>query len=541
MSTEILNAALTYIEAGFSVIPVNPKNKRPLLETWAEFQRRRPGKAEVISWWGLHPKAMIGIVTGKISGISVIDCDSQEAWERVQGMLPDSLVTPIAKTPRGYHLYFAHEEGLTTKAEILPGVDSRSDGGYIIAPPSIRQDGGTYTWVEGLDIKEVARARLPGDLLGSHAFNKDNNKGTYIEGDDKSETNAPRFFTRGRRDDDLFHAANSLTRGGADPAFTSQVLNILAQNCKPPFPQNEVNAKIASALSRAERREVNLAEDVREWVLSSTGVFLSSEVARCRQLSSRDDQKNLSKILSRLCSEGIIERYGNKNGQFRRIENDVEPVNFLDAPTEEFPITWPMGLEDHCVIYPGNIVVVAGTKSAGKTAFLLNVAKENMHRHEIVYLNSEMGDTEFRKRLELFDDVPLRSWRLQAFHRSGSFADLITPEKKIFIVDFLEVTTDFWKVAAYLQDIHKKLKDGIALVALQKSMGKGAGRGGDFSMEKARLYLTLDYLKGQNRNRLTIADAKAWRTDRNPRGMTLDYKLARGSRFVEQGFWRDAA
>ena len=53
------------------------------------------------------------------------------------------------------------------------------------------------------------------------------------------------------------------------------------------------------------------------------------------------------------------------------------------------------------MIYPGNIVIVAGSKSAGKTSFLLNTVKENMHQHEIVYLNSEMGDTEFRKRLEL--------------------------------------------------------------------------------------------------------------------------------------------
>ncbi len=114
-----------------------------------------------------------------------------------------------------------------------------------------------------------------------------------------------------------------------------------------------------------------------------------------------------------------------------------------------------------------------------------------MHRHEILYLNLEMGDTEFRKRLELFDDVLLSSWKFKAYHRASNFADLITAEKKVFIVDFLEVTTDFWKVAQYIQEIHRKLKDGICIIALQKAEGKDAGRGGDFSKEKARLYLSL--------------------------------------------------
>jgi len=150
-----------------------------------------------------------------------------------------------------------------------------------------------------------------------------------------------------------------------------------------------------------------------------------------------------------------------------------------------------------------------------------------------------MGDTEFRKRLELFEDVPLSSWKFHPYHRASDFADLITPEKKIFIVDFLEVTTDFWKVGGMIQEIHKKLKEGVCIIALQKADNKDTGRGGDFSKEKARLYLSLDYLNDQKVNRIKITDAKAWRTDRNPRGMYRNYKLVKGSRFVPVTDWRD--
>jgi len=132
------------------------------------------------------------------------------------------------------------------------------------------------------------------------------------------------------------------------------------------------------------------------------------------------------------------------------------------------------------MIYPGNIIIVAGGKSSGKTAFLLNTVKLNQAQHEIVYLNSEMGDTEFRICLELFEGMKLTDWKFKAYHRMGNFEDLVTDERKIFIIDFLEVTTDFWKVAQYIQRIHRKLKEGIAIIALQKSDSKEAGRGGGF-------------------------------------------------------------
>jgi hypothetical protein len=162
-----------------------------------------------------------------------------------------------------------------------------------------------------------------------------------------------------------------------------------------------------------------------------------------------------------------------------------------------------------------------------------------MHKHDVVYLNSEMGDTEFRKRLELFDKVKLSDWKLKAYHRSSNFADLITPEKKIFIVDFLEVTTDFWKVAQYIQEIHNKLKEGICVIGLQKSDNKETGRGGDFSKEKSRLYLGLDYVKEDRSNVAKIVDAKAWRGSRNPRGLQREYKLINGSNFYAAQGWRE--
>jgi hypothetical protein len=74
------------------------------------------------------------------------------------------------------------------------------------------------------------------------------------------------------------------------------------------------------------------------------------------------------------------------------------------------------------------------------------------------------------------------------------------------------------------------LDNGIAVIAIQKVPGRALGRGGDFTAEKARLYLTLD--KGE----ITITKGKLWADQLiNPRGMTWKFKLVGGCKFVTQG------
>ena len=546
----ILNAALRYAEMGLSIFPCKPTDKKPYVG-WAEFQTRRASADEIRAWWQKWPRAMIGIVTGEISNLFVVDCDNPAAYETIQKLLPDSLMLPTARTPRtegGWHLYFAHPKGCNTtiKAGVLSGVDYRGNGGYVIAPPSINGNERAYAWQEGLALGEVAPPPLPGGL---QAALKVNNK-FYMEGCGQNENQRPQettkttsdhsFFHQGSRDNDLFHAANCLIKGGCAINFTKQVLDILARNSIPPFPVDEIKAKIDSAIKRAEARERNLAAEIRGWCETTNGHFMTTDCHKELQLTTKDHMKAANMALLRLCegANPLLEKYGGKRGCYRRIENDVEEVDFLNAPTEDFPLALPLGIDSYCKLYPGNIVVVAGSKSAGKTAFLLNIVKDNMRQHEVVYLNSEMGDTEFRKRLELFE-MPLKDWNFHAYNRTSNFADLITPEKKIFIVDFLEVTTDFWKVAQYIHDIHKKLKEGLCIIALQKSDGKDAGRGGDFSKEKARLYIALDYLPDERTNRVKIVDAKAWRMNINPRGKYRNYKLIKGAKFITDGDWME--
>src|SRR5262245_21117873 len=67
-------AALAYLAAGFSVVPIAPGTKRPLAE-WKVYQARRPTTVEVRTWYTTHPTAGVAVVCGAVSGLAVIDFD----------------------------------------------------------------------------------------------------------------------------------------------------------------------------------------------------------------------------------------------------------------------------------------------------------------------------------------------------------------------------------------------------------------------------------------------------------------------------------
>jgi hypothetical protein len=175
------------------------------------------------------------------------------------------------------------------------------------------------------------------------------------------------------------------------------------------------------------------------------------------------------------------------------------------------------------------VVIVAGEANAGKTALLLNVVRKNMHLHKIEYFSSEMRAEEFHLRLVKFDDVKMSDWRFSPRERSTKFADVIVPDS-LNIIDYLEVTKDFYEVGGDIKDIFDRLGKGIAIIALQKKKGSDIGRGGDFTLEKPRLYMSMQ--PGE----IKIVKGKNWANPHlNPNNMTWKFKLVQGCKFIETG------
>jgi hypothetical protein len=156
-----LEAALTYADMGWRVHPLhgitkdggctcgNPecppkrRGKHPRINDWPN--QASCNEATIRSWWKKWPDSNVGIVTGAISGIAVLDIDGPEGEESIKGLnLP---VTVEVKTRRGRHLYFRHP-GYPVKncVGMLSGLDLKGDGGYVVAPPSKHAEG-NYTWI----------------------------------------------------------------------------------------------------------------------------------------------------------------------------------------------------------------------------------------------------------------------------------------------------------------------------------------------------------------------------------------------------------
>lgn len=106
-----LNAALRYRRQGLSVIPIEPRGKTPLVE-WKEFQKRRATETEIRAWFRKWPNANVGIVTGKISDLVVVDIDADrvdDPDETLQAILKDAPTDMIARTGGGgYHAFYRY-------------------------------------------------------------------------------------------------------------------------------------------------------------------------------------------------------------------------------------------------------------------------------------------------------------------------------------------------------------------------------------------------------------------------------------------------
>jgi hypothetical protein len=92
--------------------------------------------------WGQYPAPLVGVATGVASRIDALDLDRKhpeavEWWATHRHRLP---ATRTHRTrARGLHLLFQHTAGLRCTAGVIaPGVDTRSDGGYIIWWPAAR-------------------------------------------------------------------------------------------------------------------------------------------------------------------------------------------------------------------------------------------------------------------------------------------------------------------------------------------------------------------------------------------------------------------
>lgn len=311
----MLKFAKGYLKAGASVMPVN-RNKIPCLKSWAFLQERKPTVEELEQWWREFPNANIGIITGKISNITVVDVDRGG----------DTSILPTTDTIQtgsgGFHYYYQYFEGYRNKGRILPFIDIRGDGGYVVAPPSIHENGNQYKLINA-----VGKAPFPIHLFGGER--KNTNWETLMSG-----------IPEGSRNQTAAQVCGKLLRTFSPSEWETIVWPMIQDwNNKnnPPLSKNELRSTF-KAISR-------------------------SEIQKRNPKSYELETKPLT--MSEIIDLGIEE---------------------LDQTKEEDIVSFGYSfLDDHLTgLFKGELLIVGGETGTGKTTFVTNIVMKVSKKHKVM-------------------------------------------------------------------------------------------------------------------------------------------------------------
>jgi|SoiMetStandDraft_2_1073263.scaffolds.fasta_scaffold18348_4 hypothetical protein len=250
----MMRTALALASKGLHVFPCLPRRKEPATTHGCKDATK---DADMIRhWWGIEPHYNVAIATGTISGIFVVDIDSQDAefelskLEAQHGELPATVETI---TPRpGRHLYFRMPDTSVRNSEsrIAPKIDVRGSGGYVLAPPSIHPSGRPYAW--SVDSAGTI-AEAPAWLLDRICeCSNGNGQATPVA---EWRALVADGVSEGQRDCMVTRLSGHLLRRFLDPFVVLDLMQCWnAQRCQPPLPEDDVTRIVNSICAKELRR-----------------------------------------------------------------------------------------------------------------------------------------------------------------------------------------------------------------------------------------------------------------------------------------------
>lgn len=397
-------AALAYAEKfGFHVIPLhsiiagkcscgkddcNSPGKHP--RTRYGVKDGTIDTVRIKNWWGNWHEANVGLVAGQKSCILVIDVDkhgdvngleSLKAKEADIGKLPDT-VTQLTGGG-GIQLFFKYPgQKVKNGVNILPGVDIRSDDGYVVAPPSNHKSGQVYSWKEGCKPGEKTLAELPQTwielLTGANTGKKGSRKPFTLSEE----------IPDGTRNHNNFKYASSLRSKGMNREEIIAALKAVNPRNKPELTDDEIE-EIADSVMRYEPG-INVEADPEEEEFNRAYKYTPYRVkfGRLKQVTKKKDDgteeyKELANFVA-YPSQDILRDDGKNTERYFSICGrlyDGTPLDTVTIPASKFMsmswITDAWGMD--AIISPGNgtektlrhaIQILAKDKAESRTVYI---------------------------------------------------------------------------------------------------------------------------------------------------------------------------
>ena len=230
------DVAMFYTSRNIKVFPVKKQGKSPLCTNG--FKSATTDKIVLQEWNNKFPNCNVGIPTGSINNIFVVDVDGEQGVESLNRLelIYGKLDAPTVITGKGKHLYFKMPVNTDIKSsvsKIANHIDIRANGGYVVAPPSIHENGHQYTW-ENFDINQDF-PQSPSWLI-SLIVNAEKQP-LPVSGVLEEISNAP----QGQRNDTLYKRSISLIRRAKKEFSDMEEIK-----------QNIINSSLQSGLSKEE-------------------------------------------------------------------------------------------------------------------------------------------------------------------------------------------------------------------------------------------------------------------------------------------------
>lgn len=245
-SHSLVEAAIDYAREGMPVFPVKPRGKSPLTKHGCKDATIQV--KEVAEWWQKWPAANIGLAIPR--GIVVVDLDSSDALAYLRANNLSLPATATAITGRGRHFWYSvGSAAVGNRVDLLPNVDIRAWGGYVVAPPSVHPSGAVYSWETSL--KATSIAECPEWLIQK------------LSGEAVTHRRAPTDWSwmiaapvlEGRRNQSLAQVAGLLFRCLPDAKIAAELAACWArEKFSPPLPEDEIRRTIESIAGRELRR-----------------------------------------------------------------------------------------------------------------------------------------------------------------------------------------------------------------------------------------------------------------------------------------------
>ncbi|MBI5034073.1 MAG: bifunctional DNA primase/polymerase [Chloroflexi bacterium] len=246
MTNSLLEAALAYAARGWQVLPIQPRDKIPITAHGKD--DATTDETTIRTWWQRFPYANVGVATGAVSGIVVLDVDANrgglDALTRLESDGKQLLITLTALTGGGgRYLLFAHPGRLVNnRTNVIQGLDVRGDGGYIVVAPSVHKSGKRYTWLnEDAPIAAIPPwlmsliCREPNASSSPNPHTSERDPRAYAEAALPDELQQLARATKGHRNDQLnksafvlgqLIAAGLLNRARVETELTQVALSI---------------------------------------------------------------------------------------------------------------------------------------------------------------------------------------------------------------------------------------------------------------------------------------------------------------------------